>query len=125
MAETCADARSQRRSNEAKKELASMGFKRRTIERIDPGPYLRSAQMPLPQFEPLLQVLVVLTRSICIKLLLQPVVCIVFGMLPEMACTRDWGAHIDGRFSHLPAGLASGRESQPSLASCHLVNETQ
>ncbi|CAL8468067.1 g7606 [Coccomyxa elongata] len=43
-AETGADARSQRRSNEAKKELASKGFKGRAIERIDPAPYLRLLQ---------------------------------------------------------------------------------
>ncbi|BDA42246.1 probable ATP-dependent RNA helicase DHX34 [Coccomyxa sp. Obi] len=44
MAETGADAQSQQRSNEAKRELASKGFKRRAIERIDPVPYLRLLQ---------------------------------------------------------------------------------
>ena len=51
MAETGTDARSQHRSNDAKRELASKGFKRRTIERIDPAPYLRSAlELPLIDF---------------------------------------------------------------------------
>lgn len=42
------DSTSQRRSNEARKELASKGFKRRVIERIDPAPYLRYSKLSSP-----------------------------------------------------------------------------
>jgi hypothetical protein len=41
MVDNSADARAQRRSNEERREMAAKGFKHRTIERIDPAPYLR------------------------------------------------------------------------------------
>ncbi|KAK9901707.1 hypothetical protein WJX75_009557 [Coccomyxa subellipsoidea] len=44
MVDNSADARAQRRSNEERREMAAKGFKHRTIERIDPAPYLRLLQ---------------------------------------------------------------------------------